>query len=295
LSAHPANLVSPPRSRVTAEELHEEVGEYFSLGLRIRPGDTILDVGANIGAFAARVAATCDGDLRILAFEPSPETFEALTVNFERNALLRKTRHRLFHLGLSSTDDAGQTLRFYDFARFPTNSTFHLSEKRREFEIFFEDRGRRMSASIEKHLGPVLGRGMGGVVERVAASLPKGSLGWWFARQIMGLREHSVPVDTLAHVLSEERVDRIDVLKIDVEGPELEILGGLDELTWAKVQQVVLETHDRDGRLAKILALFRAHDLGEIQMASQKTTDNGLESLLVYARRPGLGAAKPLV
>ncbi len=285
MTLHHTSLVSPPRSRVTAEELYEEVGEYFSLGLRVRPGDTILDVGANIGAFAARVAAMCDGDLRILAFEPSPETFEALTVNFEQNALLRKTRHRLFQLGLSSTHDAGETLRFYDFARFPTNSTFHLEEKRREFEIFFEDRGRRMASSIEMHLGRGVGRGLGGVVERVVASLPKGPLGWWVARRIMGLREHAVPVDTLAHVLVEERVDRIDVLKIDVEGPELEILRGLDEVSWKKVRQVVMETHDRDGRLAEIVALFRAHELDEIQVVAQKTTDNGLESVLVYARR----------
>ena len=51
-----AALVSPPRSKVTAEQLSEEVAEYFTLGVRVAPGDTVLDVGANVGAFALHVA-----------------------------------------------------------------------------------------------------------------------------------------------------------------------------------------------------------------------------------------------
>lgn len=268
-------LVSPGRSRVTSAELYDEVAEYFALGARVAPGDTVLDVGANIGAFALRVAEACHGDVRILAFEPSPETFAALATNFSENTLLQRTRHRLFRVGLSSSDRAGEALSFYDFARFPTNSTFHLAEKRREFEIFFEERGRRMGAAVP--------RGMRSWVERTIRAVPKGAVGWWVARKIMGVRTHTVRVDTLAHALADQSVERIDLLKIDVEGPELEILQGLDASTWAKVRQVVLETHDRDGRLEAIESLLRAHGLGDIRRATERT-DNKL--ILVYAQRP---------
>lgn len=267
-------LISPPRSKVTSNELFDQVAEYFDLGLRIRPGDTILDVGANIGAFALRVAERTNGDVRILAFEPSPETFTALAANFAANVTLRKTRHRLFHLGLSSK--SGETASFYDFAHFPTNSTFHLGAKRREFEMFFEDRGRRLSRVLP---------GVGHVLGNVLAVLPRGRIGWWFTRHIMGLREHTVRLDTLAHVLADEPCDRIDLLKIDVEGPELEILHGLDESAWRKVQQVVLETHDRDGRLALISEELRRHGLAKIRHVVQRCEDNGLESFVVYATR----------
>lgn len=279
------NLASPPRSKVTDSELRDEVAEYFTLGVRIEPGDTVLDVGANIGAFALRVAEVCDGDLRILAFEPSPETFMALSTNFEQNAMLRKTAHKLFHLGLSSHDHAGETLSFYDFARFPTNSTFDLSAKRREFEIYFEEWGRRIASRISATVPGRAGRGVGELAESAVSWLPKGRLGWWFARKTMGLREYSVRVDSLARVLANEGIDRIDLLKIDVEGHELEILRGIDDSTWNKLQQVVLETHDRDGRLTEITALFQLHGLGEIRQVDQQTIDNGLESILLYARR----------
>ena len=290
-----AALVSPPRSRVTAEQLSEEVAEYFTLGVRVAPGDTVVDVGANIGAFALHVAKACDGDLRILAFEPSPDTFAALAANFEDNALLRKTTHRLFHLGLSCSDRAGEAVSFYDFSRYPTNSTFHLAEKRREFEMFFEDLGRRLGGRIRAGLRSGLGDLVGGSAQRAVSAMFAGAFGWWVARKVMGIREHAVRLDTLARVLEREAAggagggDRIDLLKIDVEGPELEILRGLDASTWRKVQQIVLETHDRDGRLEPIEALLREQGLGAIREAPQKTGDNGRQAILVYARRAAVG------
>lgn len=277
-------LFSPPRSKVTSAHLYAEVAEYFDLGVHVEPGATVLDVGANIGAFALKVAEACDGDVRILAFEPSPETFMALATNFERNPILRKTSHRLFHLGLSS--EVGDSVAFYDFARFPTNSTFHLSDKRREFEMFFEEHGRRIAARLEALFPNSVGLGLGTIALRLVSALPTGVFGWWVARTVMGLREHTVRVETLSRVLENEKtIARIDLLKIDVEGPELEILRGIDPATWNKVQQVVLETHNRDGRLHAIHALLLRHGFRDIQQALQKTTDNGLASVVVYACR----------
>jgi hypothetical protein len=53
---------------------------YSALGYGIQPGDTVIDVGANIGAFTL-FAATSAPDVKVYAFEP-----------FASNvALLRKT------------------------------------------------------------------------------------------------------------------------------------------------------------------------------------------------------------
>jgi FkbM family methyltransferase len=279
-------MFTPPRCKVTPDDLYAEVAEYFDLGVSVERGATVLDVGANIGAFALRIAEACDGDIRILAFEPSPDTFMALAANFEQNPMLRKTSHRLFHLGLSSGDRVGESIAFYDFARFPTNSTFHLSAKRREFEIFFEEHGRRIAKRIFDTAPNAIGRALGALAMGVVSALPRGGFGWWLAQRVMGLREHTVRVETLTHVLeSETSIDRIDLLKIDVEGPELEILRGMDHDTWNKVQQVVLETHNRDGRLYAIHALLAREGFCDIQEALQKTVDNGLDSIVVYARR----------
>jgi FkbM family methyltransferase len=277
-------LVHPPDSKVSTEELLREVDEYFSAGAVVAPGDTVIDVGANVGAFSLRVAERCHGDLRLLCFEPAPDTFRALTANIERNEILKRTRHSARQGGLSSSAFAGKELSFYNFRNFPTNSTFELAAKRREFEIFFEDRARRVRASI-----PILGVPISWAI----AALPKGKIGWFVSRQIMGFEEVKAKIETLDEVLTRENIERVDLLKIDVEGPELEVLRGLGPSTWPRVKQVVMETHNRDGRQDEIEKLLKTNGLSAIQIVAQKTIDNGLESVVIVAGRPAEPSKAP--
>jgi FkbM family methyltransferase len=275
-------LISPPGSKVSSAELLREVEEYFELGATVLPGATVLDVGANVGAFSLRVAEQCQGDVRIVCFEPSPETFGALQTNFETNPLLRSGRkHSIHMMGLTSKEQAGESISFYNFRRFPTNSTFDIAGKRREFEIFFEDRGRRVRERLAG-IFPLFGR----LLERLIAGLPKGRLGWWVSKQIMGLEEVRAELESLDNIIKQHELARIDLLKIDVEGSELAVLRGLGSESWPKVRQVVLETHNRDGRQVEIEALLRSNGLTDIRTAAQKTIDNGLDSLLLLASRP---------
>lgn len=273
-------LASPRSSRVTAESLIREVDEYFAGGAQVAPGQTVIDVGANIGAFALRIAERCQGDVRLLCFEPAPATYHALENNFTINEWLKKTVHTLFPLGLSSPANSGQSLTFYHFSRFETNSTFDVASKRREFELFFEDRSRRLTA----RLGPfsVLGR----ILERgVASSVWRGFI-WWLLRRVMGLEEMKARVTTLGQILTSHQIALVDLLKIDVEGAELDVLLGLDAETWPRVQQVVMETHNRDGRQATIERLLAEHGLTKIDVHLQRAVDNGLDSVIITARRP---------
>ncbi len=51
----------------------------------VRNGDLVIDVGANIGAFAHQVKQICPG-ARVLCLEPMPSNFEALRANIENIA-----------------------------------------------------------------------------------------------------------------------------------------------------------------------------------------------------------------
>ncbi len=53
---------------------------------RPEPGDTVLDVGANIGLFCLYLSSVAPG-IRIFAFEPHPETFNRLRMNLAENRL----------------------------------------------------------------------------------------------------------------------------------------------------------------------------------------------------------------
>lgn len=50
----------------------------------VKPGDTVLDVGANIGAVTAAMAFCAGADGEVIAIEMVRENFEALTANIER-------------------------------------------------------------------------------------------------------------------------------------------------------------------------------------------------------------------
>ena len=56
--------------------------KYDYFGYRVQPGDIVVDIGGNIGAFATYAAAVCRAS-RVLVFEPFPENFAMLTRNVE--------------------------------------------------------------------------------------------------------------------------------------------------------------------------------------------------------------------
>jgi len=60
------------------------------------------------------------------------------------------------------------------------------------------------------------------------------------------------PVRTLDEIIAEHHVERIDLLKIDVEGAEARVLAGLS--AWSRVRQVIVETHEPE----RIGGLLRA-------------------------------------
>lgn len=61
-------------------------GEYFTGNNEISDGDTIIDIGANIGAFSI-VSAKKAKNVKVLSFEPTPTTFLRLKKNIEVNNL----------------------------------------------------------------------------------------------------------------------------------------------------------------------------------------------------------------
>lgn len=75
-----------PQFRWTAWHAHErEVAEYLSR--RIRPGQTVFDVGANVGIYVLQIARWSAPTGRIVAFEPNPATLEVLRAHVTINGL----------------------------------------------------------------------------------------------------------------------------------------------------------------------------------------------------------------
>jgi FkbM family methyltransferase len=80
----------------------------------------------------------------------------------------------------------------------------------------------------------------------------------WVARLHRG-RAITVAVERLSTYLDDDRT--VDLLKVDVEGAELEVLLGIDARHWPLIRHVVMEVQDLDGRLAQVCDVLARHGL----------------------------------
>lgn len=61
--------------------------DYLRNGIALRPGDTVVDVGANIGSFSVLAASIVGPEGRVIALEPVGETSRRLEENIALNRL----------------------------------------------------------------------------------------------------------------------------------------------------------------------------------------------------------------
>jgi len=79
-------------------------------------------------------------------------------------------------------------------------------------------------------------------------------------------------------------VERIDLLKVDVEKSELDVLLGIEGQDWPKIKQVVVEVHDLEQRVKKITALLKEHGFRKITL-EQEPFFEGSSVFNLYALR----------
>jgi 31-O-methyltransferase len=190
-----------------------------------RPGDVVLDVGANIGLFPLHLA-TLAPEVRVHCFEPSPRSHALLRQNLESNGLIPwTTPHAL---------------------------------------------------AVFDHNGPV-------VLRRAERSGHRSLLGTTLVSAGDG---DEVEAIDLAEAVRRSGADRVALLKLDVEGAEIEIVEGADATVWARIDRVVLEFHDRirPGCLARVSRVLRAH--GFTRLAVRTGPDDRDAGILEASRRP---------
>ena len=231
---------------------------YLRHGITVRDGDCIVDAGANIGLFTVFVHRLAR-DLRVIACEPNPAAFACLKANAEAWG----ARVTCLPVGLSRADGHAE-LTFYQ--GLSLLSGFHAdTAAERELVrtyvsnqpdgVLDDDRAADLGAVIDDRLR--------------AATV-------------------TAPLRRLSAVLAEAGVERIDLLKINVEKSELEVLLGLDADDWDKIRQIVIEV-DRQPILEPIVRLLEDH--GFEVAVEQDPLLKRTELHYVYAIRPS--AAHP--
>ncbi|MFI8069385.1 MULTISPECIES: FkbM family methyltransferase [unclassified Streptomyces] len=198
-------------------------GAYHRAAGRLRPGDTLVDIGANIGLMSVYCARTRPG-VRVLAAEPAPALYACLEHNLAEHAASG------WQAECVAVADRPGLLKFTYYPEAPGNSGLHADP----------DADDEITLTFLRNSG---------VDPEDAAEL------------VEGLHEGvdlTVPAVTVSELLRRHAVERVDLLKVDVERAELEVLRGVEEEHWPLVGAVVAEVHDEDGRLAAVRDLLTA-------------------------------------
>jgi len=91
------------RIELAAGRFRSDEPEFARLPELVRPGDWVLDIGANVGQYTLRFSELVGRDGRVIAFEPVAETFEILA------AMARRARHRnITLLNVAVSERAGE-------------------------------------------------------------------------------------------------------------------------------------------------------------------------------------------
>lgn len=202
------------------------VGRCYTRGgfYQPRAGETVLDLGANIGAFALAMQWLGRG-VRVHSFEPASDTRARLERNVAVNGL-----------------EGLVTVHPYAV----TGSAGTLTLKR------------------------------GGVA---------GHSSLFASRFVDGGYEEQVQAVGLDGAVALTGSPTIDLLKIDIEGAEIEVVEGAGADTWARVRRVVVEYHDlfRPGCRERVARVLQAQGFARVETLPEPSTP---ELGLVRACRP---------
>jgi FkbH-like protein/FkbM family methyltransferase len=206
--------------------LYKEIFEdqcYLRHGIRLQDGDTVLDIGANIGLFSLFVMSRC-ANPKIYAFEPAPVVYDLLKANCDAYG----AHVRALSVGVSDKAKTG-TFTFYE--KSSVFSGFHSDET--------EDR-----EAIQTVVRNILNS------ESVAGEFVEEYVNELTADRLRR-RTHECQLTSVSDIIRENQIEKIDLLKIDAEKSELDIIKGIEDRDWPKIDQIVVEIHDRTREAGK--------------------------------------------
>jgi FkbM family methyltransferase len=230
---------------------------YLRHGISIKPGDCIVDAGGNIGLFSLFASRLAPG-VRVHAFEPNPAAFACLQANLSawgENAVCQP-------VGLSR-DERTAELTFFEGLSLLSGFYADAATERDVVKsyVFNQQDESQRTENWATEIGTLID-------DRLQSRTVTASL------------------RTLSGYIAEASIDRIDLLKINVEKSELDVLQGIGAGDWDKIRQLVIEV-DLSQNLEPITSLLERQ--GFDVLVEQDPLLRSTDLCYVYAIRPSAG------
>lgn len=247
-----ASLSMVHKNKREADFLYREIfknNEYLRNGIYLRDDAVVVDVGANVGMVSILIGKLYP-DAKIFAIEPVKLLCDAIELNVQ----LHGVDIKVFNCAI------GKGSGTISYTYYPKNTAMSgafadQTEDRETLASYFAaQRNDENNEDLSAMIAEVL------------------------EGQTLECEMH-----TLAELLQKEDVSQIDLLKIDVEKAELDVLNGIDAELWNKVQQMVVEVHDINNRLALIEDMLKQRGFNTLTDRNDDMTETNM--FTVYASR----------
>mmetsp|Transcript_4941 Transcript_4941/g.15011 ORF Transcript_4941/g.15011 Transcript_4941/m.15011 type:complete len:307 (+) Transcript_4941:91-1011(+) len=247
-----------PQPVSEAEFLYHEIfvrQSYLQHGVTLnsKGSPVVIDAGANIGLFGL-FCMKLNPRTRVVACEPSPSLFPILQRNVAAHDSVKCVR---LALGAKYA-----TARIHCFSDAPAESSTRPAER--------EQQRRRVAAA-----------GASGISSHLHAIAFNSSHAPTSAPHHVAVCD----VRTVSWLMREEALPVIDLLKVDVEGDELEVIRGILASDWSRIKQVVAEVHDVNGRLDRIVKLLRRHRMTVVAVRQSGGLFEGYQMVIPHELR----------
>ncbi len=267
----PNGMAIVHQNKNETDYLYREIFEdkiYVRHGIDLPEDAVVVDVGANIGIFTLFIASYRPG-ARIYAFEPIPPIFESLRLNVE----LYGPNVEVFPFGLAKSEKREVFTYYPRYSMMSGLSAF--ADPAGEIEII------KRYIENERQLGKADSAELLTSIDDLLAGRFEGE-------------SYDCRLRPLSTFFAEHGIEHVDMLKVDVQRAEMEVLNGLGEHDWQKIDRVVMEVHDAAGqatagRTREIEALLDSYGFDVI--VEQEEVLAGTDRYNLYAVRRGCPAS----
>ena len=196
---------------------------YAHPGFELRPSDTVVDIGGNIGVFVLWAAPQVPQGW-ILSVEPNPASLRCLKLNIERNDLGNVTA-----MQAAAGSDGGMMELIYH----PGWEMITYNAKVSAPWFYKKTAPARLLRWI-----------IAGLSNRQISAEP--------AQRIIA------PLMSLERIMDDQGIPVGNYLKLDCEGSEFEVLRNTSGACWSRIERAAIEYHEfgRDRRVAELVTIL---------------------------------------
>jgi FkbM family methyltransferase len=256
--------------------LYNEIFEqkvYLQNGIVLKDNDLVIDVGSNVGLFSvfAELEFLSSNALRIIAIEPMIENFNLLKKNLARyvpSAYVVQAAVGYLHCDNIISDDA---------CDFDTENLVEGDQR--------ENYNNLKNEILMTYFPHIPGNSCAS--KFVADKFNQHKR----AHLLTEMREEMCKLQSLSAIIDESGFEtnnshRISLLKVDVEGAELDVLLSIDDRHWYIIDQIVIETAQPNKRIPMSFFPTQSNDSSMNQSENHNfTVDDLFENICTLLKR----------